>query len=284
MPRIGAHVSGGIKGGVARAREIGAEALQIFVGSPQTWRPPNPSPEEVSAFRADVAAHDLGPVFVHGIYLINLASERPDFYQKSVASLINQTTWASRVGAAGMIFHPGSAGSASYDEALGRIVKGLEAALEQSEPGAQIVLEGCAGQGQTMGKRFRELADMIEGVGRDDRLGVCWDTCHLFSAGYDLTTHDGLEQTLEEMDREVGLDRLLVIHANDSKNALGAGVDRHENIGRGTLGEESFARLLLHPALEQVPFVLEVPGLDGNGPDAENVNLLRRLAGLPISV
>jgi deoxyribonuclease-4 len=284
MPRIGAHVSGGIKGGVARAREIGAEALQIFVGSPQTWRPPNPSPEDIAAFRADVALHDLGPVFVHGIYLINLASERPDFYEKSVASVISQTSWASRIGAEGMIFHPGSAGSASYEEALERVVKGLEAALEQSEPGAQILLEVCAGQGQTMGKRFRELADMIEGVGRDDRLGVCWDTCHLLSAGYDLTTHDGLERTLEEMDREIGLDRLAAIHANDSKNPLGAGVDRHENIGRGTLGEESFARLLTHQSLEHVPYILEVPGMDGNGPDVENVNLLRRLAGRPIAV
>src|SRR5436190_20442804 len=106
MPRIGAHVVGGLKSGVAKAREIRAEALQIFVGSPQTWRPPNPSPQEVSTFQAEVAAADLGPVFVHGIYLINLASERPDVVEKSLASLISQVTWAGRVGAQGLIFHP----------------------------------------------------------------------------------------------------------------------------------------------------------------------------------
>src|SRR4051794_30802082 len=121
MPRIGAHVVGGLKSGVARAREIRAEALQIFVGSPQTWRPANPPAAEVEAFRADVAAADCGPVFVHGIYLINMAAERPDVYEKSVNALISQVTWAGQVGADGLIFHPGSAGKAPYEEALDRI-------------------------------------------------------------------------------------------------------------------------------------------------------------------
>jgi deoxyribonuclease IV len=284
MPRIGAHVVGGIKGGVVRAREIGAEALQIFVGSPQTWRPPNPPSADVEAFRADVLAADCGPVFVHGIYLINMAAERPDIYDKSVSSLISQVTWAGRVGADGLIFHPGSAGKAPYDEALGRIVAGLERVLVEAEGDAPIVLEVCAGQGQTIGCRFQQLADIIGGLGGDRRLAVCWDTCHLYSAGYDIATHDGLERTLEEMDTIIGLDRLVCVHANDTKNPLGAGIDRHENIGQGHIGEEAFGRIVSHSALAEVPFILEVPGFAGEGPDLENVSILRRLLGRPLEL
>ena len=284
MPRIGAHVVGGLKGGVAKAREIRAEALQIFVGSPQTWRAPNPAAEDVEAFRAQVAAEGLGPVFVHGIYLINLAAERPDVYDKSVRSLIDQVGWAGRVGAEGLIFHPGSAGSAPYEEALGRVVAALERVLAEATGEARIVLEVCAGQGQTLGSRLQQLGDMIAGVGGDRRLAVCWDTCHLLGAGYDIASADGLERTLDEMERVVGLDRLVAVHANDSKLPLGSNRDRHENIGQGHIGEAAFGRMLTHPALSEVPFVLEVPGLDGNGPDLENIALLRRLAGRPLEV
>jgi deoxyribonuclease-4 len=283
MARIGAHVNGGIKGGVGRAIEIQAEAIQIFVGSPQTWRPANPAPADVEKFRADVATAHVAPVFVHGIYLINLAAERPDVYAKSVAALTNQVTWASRVGAAGLIFHPGSAGSAPYDEALARLIGGLERVLTEAEGPARVVLEVCAGQGQTIGVRFQQLADIIAGLGGDPRLAVCWDTCHLYSAGYDIASADGLERTLEEMDQVLGLDRLVAIHANDSKAPLGANLDRHENIGQGSLGEEAFGRLLNHPALQDQPFLLEVPGFDGNGPDLRNIATLRRLAGRPLA-
>ncbi len=282
MPRIGAHVVGGLKSGVAKAREIHAEALQIFVGSPHTWRPPNPGPAEVDAFRAGVAAAGLGPVFVHGIYLINLAAERPAVYEKSVVSLISQVKWAGQVGAEGLIFHPGSAGSAPYEQALSRVVRALERVLREAGGEARVVLEVCAGQGQTLGVRFRQLADIIEALGGDRRLAVCWDTCHLYSAGYDIATSEGLEQTLDEMQRLLGLERLVAVHANDSKKPLGSGVDRHENIGQGCLGEAAFGRLLNHPTLERVPFLLEVPGFDGNGPDLANVKILRRLAGRPL--
>ena len=284
MPRIGAHVVGGVKSGVAKAREIGAESLQIFVGSPQTWRSPNPKATEMEAFRAAVDADGLAPLFVHGVYLVNLAAERPDNYEKSVRCLTEQVTWAGRVGASGLIFHPGSAGSASYEEALGRVVAGLERVLSEAEGEAQVVLEVCAGQGKTLGTTFRQLADMIEGVGGPARLAVCWDTCHLFAAGYDISAADGLERTIEEMDRVLGLERLVAIHANDSKVPLGSGRDRHENIGHGHIGEAAFERMLRHPVLDGVPFVLEVPGFDGNGPDLANVATLRRLAGRPFEM
>lgn len=282
MPRIGAHVNGGIKGAVARAIEIQAEALQIFVGSPQTWRPANPAPTDVERFRADVAAADLGPVFVHGIYLINLAAERPDVFEKSIAALTSQTVAAGIVGAEALIFHLGSAGSASYEIALERAVHGLERVLRDADGSARIALEVCAGQGQTLGVSFQQLADVINGLGRDPRLAVCWDTCHLYAAGYDIRTADGLEATLAEMDHLLGLDRLAAVHANDSKNPIGSNVDRHANIGQGSLGEEAFGRMLNHAALARVPFLLEVPGLEGNGPDLPNIATLRRLAGRPL--
>jgi deoxyribonuclease IV len=282
MAKIGAHVVGGLRSGVAKAREIRAEALQIFVGSPQTWRSPSPSDEDIGTFRSAVASAGLELLFVHGIYLINLGAERPEVYEKSVASLASQVTWAGRVGAAGLIFHPGSAGSSSYDEALPRVIRALEQVLRVAEGEAKIVLEVCAGQGRTLGSRFEQLAEMIAGVGGDRRLAVCWDTCHLFGAGYDVASGDGLERTVDEMERALGLDRLMVVHANDSKTPLGSGIDRHENIGRGCIGEEAFERMLTHAALRDLPFLLEVPGLDGNGPDLENISIMRRLAGRPL--
>jgi len=188
------------------------------------------------------------------------------------------------VGAEGLIFHPGSAGKAPYEEALGRVVAGLERVLSDAEGEARVILEVCAGQGQTIGRRFEQLADIIRALGDDARLAICWDTCHLYSAGYDIATADGLERTLDEMEQTLGLERLVAVHANDTKNPLGAGIDRHENIGRGHLGEEAFGRLLTHPALDHLPFLLEVPGLDGNGPDLENVGILRRLVGRPLEV
>ena len=282
MPPIGAHVSGGVKGAVARARDIRAETLQIFVGSPQTWRPASIGEAEISEFRAQVAAAGLHPVFIHAIYLINLAAERPDIYERSIESLARQVAWAERLGAAGVIFHPGSAGSAPYAEALDRLVRALEQVLVRAEGDARILLEVCAGQGQTLGARFEQLADVLDALGGDSRLAICWDTCHLYNAGYDVSSPEGLERTVDEMDRVLGLDRLLALHANDSKHPLGSGRDRHENIGHGHIGEEAFARLLAHPALQQVPFILEVPGFDGNGPDLQNVQILRNLAGRPL--
>ncbi|MBI4493614.1 MAG: deoxyribonuclease IV [Chloroflexi bacterium] len=278
MPIIGAHVTGGIKGGVARALEIQAQALQIFVGSPQSWRPPNPSPAEVERFRASVAEHGLGPVFVHALYLVNLAAQKADVYEKSVEALANQLSWVDAVGAQGLIFHPGSAGTGSLEEARERVVLALEQVLDSYPGESKLLLETCAGQGATIGRRFADLAGILAALSFDARLGICVDTCHVFNAGYDLTTPEGLEAMVQELDDTVGLDRLCAIHANDSKTPLGAQVDRHENIGQGKIGEAAFARMLQHPAFADQPFILEVPGYDGAGPDLRNVQTLRRLA------
>ncbi|MFN0073721.1 MAG: deoxyribonuclease IV [Chloroflexota bacterium] len=282
-PRIGAHVNGGIKGGVTKALEIGAQALQVFIGSPQTWRSPNPLEADIAAFKDGVTRHNLGPVFVHGIYLMNLASVRVDVYDKSIIALRNQLEWSNRIGAEGLIFHPGSAMSDSYAVALDRVVRALTTILDGYDGHTRIVLEVCAGQGETIGDRFEELADIIHALGNDDRLGVCWDTCHLFNAGFDIATESGLTDTIAQFHDIIGFERLYAIHANDSKNPLGARLDRHENIGQGHIGEAAFERMLHHPALRDLPWMLEVPGQEKKGPDAENIQILRRLAGLPVS-
>lgn len=283
VPRIGAHVQGGIKGGIARALAIRAETLQVFVGSPQTWRTADPTPDEAAAFRSGAAQHDLRPVFVHAIYLINLAAERPEVYERSIASLAAQLRATERLGAEAVIFHPGSAGSASLDQALGRVVRAMETVLAGHTGEAKLALEVCAGQGQTIGREFGQLARVIEALGGDPRLAVCWDTCHLLAAGYDVATRDGLERTLEAFDTSVGLRRLVAVHANDFRTPLGSHVDRHANIGEGHIGEAGFELLLNHSALAEAPFILEVPGIKGSGPDLANMGILRRLAGRPFA-
>lgn len=279
-PRIGAHVSGGLKGAVKKALEIGAESMQIFIGSPQTWKEPSPHTDDIAQFKKDVAEHNLGPVFVHGNYLVNLAATNLEFIKKSVLNLYTALRVADKVGAQGLIFHPGSAGQTSYEDALKRVLKSLEVVLDDYDGECKLLLEICAGQGQTIGDKFSEMRDIISAMGHDKRLGVAWDTCHLLNAGYDVATRKGLDKTVEEFEKEVGFARLYAVHANDSKHPLGAKRDRHENIGMGHIGEDAFRRMLNHEALRGLPWILEVPGFDDKGPDRKNIQILRRLAGL----
>jgi deoxyribonuclease-4 len=279
LPRIGAHCRGGLAGAVGTALSIGAESIQIFVGSPQTWRPAVPDQATVDAFRAGVAAHRLGPVFVHAAYLPNLASPPGEIRDKSVATIAWQLREADRAGAEGLIFHPGSCRSAERAHAIERVVEATAQVLDGYRGRARLLLETCAGQGATLGGPFGDLREILTPFGRDDRLGVCWDTCHLFAAGHDVATRAGLERTIDEFDHEVGVDRLFAVHANDSRAPLGSRRDRHANIGEGLLGEAAFRRMLRHPALRPLPWILEVPGIDDRGPDRVNIDRLRRLAG-----
>ena len=279
LPRIGAHCKGGLAGAVRTALEIGAEAIQIFIGSPQTWKRAIPDEATVCAFRSGVAEHRLGPVFVHGSYLLNLAAGDDRIRDLSVATLAWQLREADRAGAEGLIFHPGACGSCEIALALRRVVDGMATVLDGYSGRCRLLVETTAGQGTTIGSRFEDIGFLLRELGTDDRLGVCWDTCHLFSAGYDVATRHGLERTLEAFDHEVGLHRLHAAHANDSKTPLGSRRDRHENIGEGHIGIIAFRRMLRHPALRPVPWILEVPGLDDHGPDRANIDVLRRLVG-----
>jgi len=276
--RIGAHVNGGLKGAVDKALRIGAEVMQIFIGSPQTWKTPTPGMQDFKNFKEAAKKHALGPNFVHGNYLVNLASTSYENLQKSVLNLHDALRLADQAGAEGLIFHPGSAGTASYKDAVQRVIKAIEIVLTDYDGNCRLLLEVCAGQGETIGDRFSELEDILSALGHDKRLGVCWDTCHLFNAGYDVSTKAGLDKTIDEFEKTVGFELLYAIHANDSKTPLGARRDRHENIGKGHIGEAGFRRMLQHPELRPLPWILEVPGFEDKGPDRQNIEILHRLA------
>lgn len=280
VPRIGGHVNGGVKGAVRKAEEIGAEAMQIFLGSPQAWKEPSHTVADMKQFAKDVAEKGLGPVFVHGNYLVNLATVNPEFLTKSISNLRTNLFMADQIGAAGVIFHPGSAGANARVDAVKLVIKSLEVVLDGYDGKCRLVLEVCAGQGQTVGDTFEELAVVLDAFGWDKRLAICWDTCHLFNAGYDVSSKDGLKRTIDQFEKTVGFEWLVAIHANDSKTVLGARRDRHENIGQGYIGEEAFARMLSDKHLRKQPWLLEVPGFENKGPDRRNIEILRRLAGL----
>ena len=275
--RIGAHVSvaGGLTKGVDRALDIGAECIQIFVGAPQRWSPAKYTDDEAREFKQAVDENDLNPVFIHGPYLVNLASKRGDVRAISRRVLVSQLEWAEKLGAEGVIVHVGSGG----DNALDLAEAGLREVLGNYRGPAKFLLENDAGAGQRIGKRFSEIGRLIKAADNDERLGVCFDTCHALVSGYEIRDRDSLSAAMEEFDAEIGQDRLVVVHANDSKGDLGSNKDRHENIGKGEIGEDSFEIILSDKNLRGLPFVLEVPGYEKGGPDARNIKDLIRLAG-----
>jgi len=274
--RIGAHVSsaGGISKAVARGAEIGCETIQIFGSSPQGWAfKPIPG-EEIEGFRQAAAEENIGPVFLHAIYLINLGTPNLTNVEKGIGSLINYMALADSIGAAGVIFHPGSHGGKGFEAVFPQTVEAIKKVLDNSPEGPILAVENMAGMGQHIGAKFEELGWILKAVD-SPRMGVCLDTQHSFAAGYDLTSKEGIDAMIAEFDETIGLKNLAAVHANDSKRPCGAGVDRHDNIGEGFIGEDGFAAIMANPAFKDVPFFLEVPGFEGKGPDEKNVQILK---------
>ena len=278
--RIGAHVStaGGIDRAIDYAVDIGAETIQVFGSSPRGWRFKAHPEERISVFVEKARQHDIRPTFLHAIYLINLGTPSSENLEKGITSLINYMKLAADIGAAGVIFHGGSHRGVGFDAVLPQTVASLQRVLEASPEGPWLIFENSAGMGQHIGARFDEMGRVLAGVA-SDRMRVCLDTAHAFAAGYNVADRDGLEAALTELDREVGLDKLVAIHANDSKVPLASAVDRHENIGEGHIGIEGFEVVLAHPVLWHVPFLLEVPGFAQKGPDQRNVSMLKEIRG-----
>ncbi len=273
---IGAHMStaGGISKAVGRGVEIGCEALQIFGSSPQGWAfKPIPGPE-LELFRQGAAEAGMGPVFLHAIYLINLGTPNKANLNKGIESLVNYMRLAADIGGGGVIVHPGSHGGKGYEAVFGQAVDAIRQVLDQSPEGPRLTLENMAGMGQHIGAKFEDLGRILKEVD-SPRVGICLDTQHSFAAGYDLTSEAGINSMIAEFDQEIGLENLVAVHANDSKRPLGSGVDRHDNIGEGFIGTSGFETIMSHPAFHKVPFFLEVPGFEGKGPDAENVQILK---------
>jgi deoxyribonuclease-4 len=257
---------------------MGAECMQIFLSAPQRWQLPKHTDEQVAEFGRLTGASGIGPNFAHATYLINLASSDPLIRQRSIDNLASLTGWADRVGLAGVVVHVGSGRGQSIAEAEVQVASALADVLANGTT-SRLLLENSAGSGDLLGSRFQQIGELLDRLHRDPRLGLCLDTAHTFASGYDLRVAEGISRAVDEIERHIGLERLRLIHANDSKVGLGSAVDRHENIGHGLLGEAAFERMLAHPALRDLPWVLEVPGYENKGPDLQNLLDLKRLAG-----
>jgi deoxyribonuclease IV len=280
--RIGIHTSiaGDIAGALELAHGLGANALQIFSSSPRMWvrGPARIAEAEAARFRERRKELSLGPLVIHDNYLINLASPNPVLRTRSVQAFHQEVVRALALGADFLVAHPGCGRESDTNTAIQSIAQGLKQATRGLKLGDLVILlENTAGQGTSVGSRFEELRGILDAC-PDLPLGVCIDTAHTFAAGWDLRTAEGLESALQAMDRTVGLDRVAIVHVNDSKTPLGSRVDRHEHIGKGKIGLEAFGRILNHPLLAGRAFILETP-IDKPGDDRRNVAALWRLVG-----
>ena len=275
---VGAHVSnaGGISNAADRAAELGAEALQCFCSSPRGWAFKPVPDEQTAAFRQKVGESGIGASFLHGIYLVTVATQDQSLLQRGMDPLTSYMHVASAMGATGVIFHCGSHKGAGYDAVFEQAVISLKQVLDDTPQHHSLIMANRAGMGDDQGSKFAENGGIIRAVD-DPRLRVCRATQHCFAAGHDITTPEGVAAMMDEFDREIGTDRLVAIHANDSKTPLASAVDRHENLGQGEMGEDAFVAIMGHPAFRDVPFILEVPGLENNGPDKPNMDLLKEL-------
>ena len=275
--KIGAHVSaaGGLPKAIGRAQEIGAETIQIFASSPRGWAFKPISDEQATKFRQRSAEADISPTFLHGIYLVNVGGGA-DLLQKSIDSLTRHMNVAGQIGASGVIFHGGSHKGVGFEGVKDQAVAALQEALSNSPHDVWLIIENSTGMGAHIGASFREIGSLIQAID-SPRVKVCLDTEHAFAAGYNLADPDGIEGVMEEFDNEIGLSRLIAVHANDAKVEFASGVDRHENIGEGYIGLKGFETIMKHPAFRDVPFILEVPGFDKKGPDKENVDRLKSI-------
>jgi deoxyribonuclease IV len=272
---LGGHCSGGIKKALDNAHGFGMDAVQIFSQSPRTWRYPEHDPADLQAFRHHREELGIGAVTIHALYLLNLASPKADFYEKSVETLSKTVDTACAIGAETVVFHVGSHQGAGFEAGLERVAPALAQALERCDDTTWLCMENTAGTGDTIGRSLEELEALYEALDRHPRLGVCLDSCHLFASGYDVTDPKQLDEVVKKLDRLIGLDRLRCLHVNDSKTPLGSNRDRHENIGDGLIGDK-LTVFLGHPKLQGLPALLEVPGA-GHGPDAEQMAKLRKL-------
>ncbi len=278
---IGAHVSagGGLVPALARGEAMGAEVVQIFTQSPRAWKPNQYEPEVLAAYRdAQAAQAVVRATFCHATYLINLATPDDALAARSRACLAANLAVATGIGAAGLVLHVGSHRGTGLSAALPGVVAGLAEAFATvgDDRSCPILLENAAGAGDTVGRSFDELAEIIDAAGGHGGLGVCLDTQHLWASGVDYSTLEAADAVLTDLDRAVGLDRLACLHLNDSAVPFGANRDRHANLGEGTIGDEGLAALLGHPALDRVPAILEVPG-HGDGPASADIADARQL-------
>jgi len=282
MPlKVGAHVSiaGTLDQAIDRAVELDANCIQIFGSAPQSWQSFIFPLEQVEEFNRKREVAGITPVFLHAIYLINLASQNHFILGNSIASLAQYLKFGSLLGVAGVVFHVGSHKGMGFGSVAGQVVEAVSQVLARTEgmriPG-KLIIENSAGAGGIIGANFKEIGFLVKSI-NSQRVEVCLDTAHAFESGYDLRTKEGLRKMLGEFDREIGLEKLVLVHANDSKTPLGSNRDRHADIGKGEIGLGGFKEIVNNLVLKELPFILETPGVDRRGPNAENIKTLRGL-------
>lgn len=277
---IGAHmsISGGVFNALLYGQELGCTTIQIFTKNNNQWKAKELTPEDVKKFFESQKETEISPVVAHNGYLINLASPKEDVYNLSRQSMLVELKRAELLGLPYLVMHPGSHLGSGEGEGIRKIARSIDW-LHQETKGfkAKICLETTAGQGSAIGHRFEHLAEIIERVKEKERLGVCYDTCHTFAAGYDIRTKKAYEATFKEFDKVIGLSRLKVIHVNDSLKDLDSRVDRHQHIGEGKIGLEGFRLLMNDKRWEKIPKILETPKERGAAKDRKNLNVLKRL-------
>lgn len=283
MPILGAHMSmaGGYHKAVEAAHRAGCDCVQLFTKNNNQWRAKPITDDEATRFAEALRTTGVGHPISHDSYLINLAAPDDELWNRSVDAFVEELERADRLGIPYVITHPGAFTTATEDAGLARVIEALDA-IDRRTPGvrAECLLETTAGQGSSLGWRFEHLAAILACVRRPERLGVCFDTCHVFAAGYPLAPAAAYRATLREFDRIVGIERIRAFHLNDSKKPLGSRVDRHEHIGEGCLGPEPFQLLLRDRRFRDVPMYLETPKGQRQGEDLDVINLrtLRSLA------
>ena len=270
--------AGGAWKAIERARLVDCQSTQIFVKSNMQWFGKPPKPADAERFRAELTKGDVGAVFGHAGYLINLAGPDGDNRNKSIESLTQEIEFATTLGVPFLVLHPGAHLGKGEDRGVKRIVKALDGIFRATKKSpVRIALENTAGQGTCIGHRIRHLADIFERVKQPERLGVCLDTAHFFAAGYDIRTRNGWDAAIAEVEEMIGLEQVLAFHLNDSKTDLNSRVDRHDHIGHGLIGKKAFAHIVNDPRFADTPGCLETPKSPDLHEDVKNLGTLRSL-------
>lgn len=280
-PLVGAHMSiaGGLYKSVDRAEAVGATAMQIFTKSNQQWAAKKIMADDAAAFKQRLKDSSIKSVNVHASYLINIGSSDDALRKKSVHALHDELERCDLLGIDLLVFHPGAAVGGTQEECIQLVAQSINELFERYQGPVTLVIENTAGQGTVVGSTLEQLAAISKNIAQKKRVGFCIDTCHAFAAGYDLSTSTGYEQFWQEFDRLLAIEKLRVIHCNDSKKECGSRVDRHENIGDGKIGIKSFTLLMNDPRFAEIAKICETPkGEDEQANDARNIEMLKKLA------